>query len=134
MTFVLDASSAAAFVLPDEAPSDDLVALVASERAVVTAHWPSEVANAVLSAHRSARIGAEECEALLATLVQFEVEIEQASIERVAGPVASLARDHGLTVYDAAYLELALREGLPLATLDARLGRAARDAGVVVLQ
>lgn len=132
--FVLDASAAAAFMLPDETPSAALAVVLAEEQALVTAHWPWEVANAVLSAHRSGRIGGEEFDALRDAITHFAVEIEQPSIDTVTGPVTGLARDLGLTVYDAAYLELALRENLPLATLDARLGRAARDAGVTVLQ
>ncbi|MFN8638027.1 MAG: type II toxin-antitoxin system VapC family toxin [Dehalococcoidia bacterium] len=134
MTYVLDASAAAAFVLPDEVPSDDLAASLANDDAIVPANWPAEVVNTVLSARRSRRIGAEECAALLASIAGFAVALEPPSMERTAGPVATLAQERALTVYDAAYLELAIRRGVPLATLDAALARAAREASIAVIE
>lgn len=62
------------------------------------------------------------------------IQVADASWEQVFGVVAPIALDHSLSVYDASYLELAMREGLPLATLDQALARAARAAGVELLQ
>ena len=76
----------------------------------------------------SARSG--ECPPLCASLDALPIEIEPVSTSRAWGPALALADQHGLSVYDATYLELALRLGLPLATLDRALGAAARAAGV----
>jgi predicted nucleic acid-binding protein len=75
---------------------------------------------------------ADMTEALHAVL-SLPIEIDRDTTRRVAGETTGLARQHGLTVYDAAYLELAMRLGATLATSDAALARAARKAGVGLL-
>jgi predicted nucleic acid-binding protein len=66
-------------------------------------------------------------------LQELPISIDSESVSAALGPVLQLGREYGLTSYDAAYLELAMRRGLPMATLDERLATAARQAGVVLV-
>jgi predicted nucleic acid-binding protein len=128
MGFVIDASVAACWAFGDE---DHPVATQALERLrSEVAHAPSlfrlEVCNVVLVNERRGRITETDGKAFLRSLARLPI---QRDVEPVEPELLRLARTFGLSAYDAAYLELALRLGLPLATLDGRLGRAAVDAG-----
>lgn len=129
---VLDASVALAWCFADEqSPLADAVAdLLTTDRAVVPAIWPLEVGNALLSAERGDRLAAAERPALLRLLGALPIEIEPLELAQVVGPVTDLARESGLSVCDAAYLELASRLRAPLATLDQRLADSARRLGI----
>lgn len=132
MIFVLDASITAAWALPDEssALADNLLTLAQTDGAVVPSLWWYEIRNILLVAERRKRILAADADAFLRSLARMAI----AEQESGDGPaVLRLARLHQLSVYDAAYLELAIREGLPLGTLDRDLARAARQEDVVVL-
>lgn len=131
MPFVLDASIVGCWCFHDEhdARADaawDLLELN-KERALVPLHWWFEVRNVALYGERRGRVTADY-------VTQFFQRLERMTIERVAVPdqtaVFLLARKRQLTFYDAAYLELAQREGLALATLDKQLADAARAEGV----
>jgi predicted nucleic acid-binding protein len=132
--FVLDASVAAAWCFADEStPASDALRESMTDRiAVVPALWHAETANLLLSAERRRRITSERCTELLEQLDLLPVETV-AETERARGPVLRLARTHGLTIYDASYLDLALQRGIELATRDQDLCRAARTAGVVLI-
>lgn len=132
MAFVLDCSVAMAWVFPDEA-SETTARLrdsLTDGRAFVPSLWPVEVGSVLLAAARRGRVGADEWAGICASLDALPIEIEPVSTTRVWGEALELAHRHQLSVYDATYLELALRLQLPLATLDRELAAAARSAGV----
>ena len=134
MTFVLDCSVTMAWVFPDEAtPETDLLCdSLVDGRALVPALWPVEVGNVLRVATTRRRIARAEWDRICGNLAALPVEIDPVSTSVVWGPVLELAYDHQLSVYDAVYLELAVRMKLPLATLDGALAAAARRAGVEV--
>ena len=99
----------------------------------VPALWPFEVANALASAQRRDRITAKGIDLFLEQLRQLPIHVERREALWLCKAAIALAREHSLSAYDAAYLELAKREGLPLATLDETLRRAAQLAGVAIL-
>ena len=132
MIFVLDASISAAWALPDETSvlADNLLTLAQLDGAVVPSLWWYEIRSILLIAERRKRIATADADLFLRSLARMAI--------RVAGlgdgqSILRLARVHQLSVYDAAYLELALRESLPLGTLDRNLARAAEQENVVVL-
>jgi predicted nucleic acid-binding protein len=126
--FVPDASVTLTWCFEDEATvwSDALLdQLKAGDEAIVPALWPVEVANAVLIGVRRRRISAEKASRFFEDLRALPIHIDYQNSETTFGRVFALAAQQGLTVYDAAYLEVATRMSLPLATLDDDLkGRA----------
>jgi len=129
-SFVVDASISAAWFLPDEATPATEAALqaTATQEVWVPAIWLLEVGNLLLSAQRRKRITAEKRRELAAAAAALRVRVDR---EPVAIPALDeLAARHALSAYDAAYLELALRRGLPLATQDGALVAAMAKAGV----
>jgi len=100
------------------------------EEALVPSLWPLEVANVLLVAERTKRLTKAQSMRLLKLLYDLPIIAENTTTERAWGEVLSLGRDYSLSSYDASYLELAMREGLPLATQDGSLKRAARKCGV----
>jgi len=134
---VLDASLTVAWCFSEEATaySEAVLDLLASGgEAVAPAIWPFEVANALLVAERRKRITVAQVTSVLQRIANLPIALDPMRVDRGFGPILSAARDEKLTEYDAAYLELALREGLPLATLDDRLRRAARNSGIAVVR
>ncbi len=135
--FVLDASIVLSWCFPDENPGlarqfADL--FKQGHAAIAPAFWPHEVLNALLAGERRKRITAAQTRSFLTDLAVLPIELEQFPPATVFGRIQSLGREHGLTAYDAAYLDLSLTAGLPLATLDADLTRACQKAGGVLLQ
>jgi len=132
LSFVLDASVTLAWCFKDESDVRAAKALghLSSTTGVVPSIWGLEVANALLVAERRGRLSAAEATDVVELLRELRIEIDPTPREIVFGPVLSLARAQKLSAYDSAYLELALREGLPLATLDVRLAEAAEKLGV----
>jgi predicted nucleic acid-binding protein len=133
MAYVLDASVSAYWAFADE---DHPVAEMAfsslqTEEVVVPALWWFEIRNILVVNERRGRIDQRDSDLFLQALTQFRICIDRAPEQT---DVLRIARDQGLSVYDAAYVELAHRERLPLATLDRRLGEAARLMGVQLLQ
>ncbi len=134
--FVLDASVALAWCFHDEATreSDALLDRLAGEIAVeAPAIWALEVANILVMAERKGRIGSAAIAEFVALLETLDIRIDDAPAARSLGEILALARREGLSSYDAAYLDLAMRRGLPLATRDAALAKVARRAGVAVV-
>jgi predicted nucleic acid-binding protein len=132
---VLDASLALRWFLEDETDrkySLEILASLADKRAVVPILWFYEVGNGLLMAHRRKRISVDQIDGFLTRLKTLPIEAAQQ-----AGPdvleLPLLAQRYGLTNYDAAYLAVAIRTGLPLATADANLRVAAAAARVKVL-
>ena len=130
--FVLDASVAAAWLFDDESDPRADAALTALERegAVVPQLWHLEVRSAVLVAERRGRIRAEESEERLRFLQQLPI---RTNTDPDLAAAMKLARALGLSFYDCLYLELARRFGLPLATLDRALARAATAEGLALI-
>jgi predicted nucleic acid-binding protein len=131
---VVDASVALAWCLSDEEDelAERVLAQVASDGAIAPAHWPLEVANGLLSAERRGRLEVGDSEQARRLLADLQIEIIPVELSTAAGMVLDTARSHGLSAYDAAYLDLASFRGLALATLDADLSNAAAAAGVPI--
>jgi len=133
--FVLDASVTMAWAFREElTPFAErlLTDLVAGE-ALVPAIWPLEVANVLLVSERRGRINRVDVARFTELLFGMPIRVHAATEGIAFEEALPLARDTGLSVYDASYLELAGRLGLPLATLDAALVRAAGKVGVTIL-
>ncbi len=132
---VIDSSITMAWCFEDEKTSyteSILDALSAQSVAVVPALWPFEVLNVLVFAQRRKRMTQAQALRFWRELQSFSISIDERHIGHSSLEVMSLADQHQLTAYDAAYLELALREGLPLATLDEELRKAAKSAGVPI--
>ena len=132
---MLDASLTLQWFLEDEAGREYGLAVLASlstKRAAVPILWFYEVGNGLLMAHRRKRITLDKIDGFLSLLKALPIDAaEQVPSEILDLP--PLAQQYGLTNYDAAYLALAIRLNLPLATTDADLRRAAAAAGVGIL-
>lgn len=102
--------------------------------AVVPSLWPFEIANGLASAERRKRINRVQTEEFLETLRKLPIHAERRESVWLCQATLRLARECGLTAYDAAYLDLAMREQLQLATLDRDLRDAARAIGVATLE
>ena len=135
-SFVLGCSVAVAWLLEDERiPEADklLDRLDDGGKAVVPGLWRMELGNVLAGAERRNRISGTGIARSLGILARLPILTDPQTDERALRETLELARREYLTTYDAAYLELAMRRGLPLATLDRPLARAARRAGVDVL-
>ncbi len=108
--------------------------LLMSERAYVPVLWLYEVVSVLAKAQRTASITAHKGRGFLEDIKSLDIAVDVESVGYVLGEVHVLAVEHRLSGYDAAYLELAIRKGLPLATLDEELQRAARMVGVELFQ
>jgi len=130
--FVLDASIALAWCLDDETSlsADHALDRLATDEAVVPAIWPLEVANGLRSAERRGRITIADSARVRQLLLSLPIHIEVVDLAAALTEVADLARTFDLSAYDAAYLSLAARRGLPMATADDRLAHACAQAGV----
>lgn len=135
MAFVLDSSVTLAWFLPDEGGEalDRLADRLQQETAYVPCIWPLEVGNALLVAQRRGRIRDSELARMMAALDRLPVEVDMEGSRGGVQVMAEIARSHGLTTYDAAYVELAHRRGVALATLDDRLRKACETLGVPLL-
>lgn len=127
---VLDASVAMSWCYPDERSDYAYSVLDSLEEtsAVVPAHWRLEVANAVLFGERKARLLPSELLRFFSLLDGLLIVVDSQTSARSFTDTLALARAYNLTSYDAAYLELAIRENVTLASLDAPLRRAAKKA------
>jgi predicted nucleic acid-binding protein len=133
--FVVDCSAAAKWLFADESTpaADALLDRLARDRAVVPGHWPLEMANVIVQAERRRRLARADADAFVRQLGRLRIVVDGETPARALAECLVLARDEGLTSYDAAYLELARRRRLALATADAALARAARKRGVGVI-
>jgi predicted nucleic acid-binding protein len=133
-TLVIDCSLTMAWYFKDEAtPYTNAVrASLATERAVVPALWPLEVTNVLLLGERRKRSNQTRATKWLRFLSALPIAVDGETPLRAFDHILNLARNLGLTTYDAAYLELAIRRGLPLATLDHDLEKAAQAVGVTI--
>jgi predicted nucleic acid-binding protein len=131
---VIDASVALAWCFPDERAEQAGWVLdeLRQRRGMVPGIWPLEVTNAILAGERRKRVIAADVSRFFALLSQLSLAVDVTTARQSFADILPLARAHGLSAYDASYLELAMREGCTLATLDAKLRRAAKASGVAV--
>lgn len=135
MSLVLDCSVTLAWVYRDEITTavSDVFDVVRKGGAWVPDLWRLEVANALQTGIRRKRHSADFRDATLTDLSHLPIEVDAETSDRAWGATLQVAIQHQLTLYDAAYLELALRRDVPLATLDEDMRRAARTEKVRVL-
>lgn len=130
--FVVDNSVVMAWCFEDEAGdyADAVLQCLEDGEAVVPAVWPLEVGNVLLVAERKRRLGKADVARFLELVGSLPISVEQESPDRMLTDIIALAREFQLSTYDASYLDLAMRSGLPLATQDQALAKAARKCGV----
>ncbi|MDZ7752497.1 MAG: type II toxin-antitoxin system VapC family toxin [Gammaproteobacteria bacterium] len=135
MTFVLDASVTLAWLFEDEVTpeTDSVLERFELEEALVPKLWLYEVANVLVVGERRKRIMEAQSHRFMALLADLPIRVAEANRNSVWSAALPLAREQALSVYDAAYLELAMSEALPLATRDKGLKAAAANVGVPVL-
>ena len=133
--FVLDCSVAVAWLFEDEATpkTDALLERLKDTGAVVPRLWHLELGNVLAGAERHERISSSRLAAYVELLDRLPITTDTETENRALREILALARKKGLTTYDAAYLELAMRRGAELATLDKTLTRAAHGVGVATL-
>lgn len=135
MSFVLDNSVAMCWLLNDGKPADvayarKVLGALRSVAAVVPSLWALEAANVLTRLEAKGLITEAHSQAFVGTLVRLPIATDSGTASHALGDTMNIARRYKLSAYDAAYLELAMREGLPLSTLDADLDKAARKVGV----
>lgn len=134
-SLILDASLALSWALPDEASaySDAILNRVARFGALAPALWLHEIANGLLMAQRRGRYTTAQRMAFVEELLRLPIEVESSAARAVLDGQAALAERYALTAHDAAYLDLALRRNLPMATQDKAMKAAAGKAGVAIV-
>jgi predicted nucleic acid-binding protein len=130
--FVLDCSVTMAWAFHDEATdyTDSVRDSLADARAVVPSLWRIEVANACIVGERRKRLDEARTTRFLALLASLPIIVDGETAARAWADTPHLARAHNLSAYDATYLELAIRRGLPMACLDGKLKAACQAVGV----
>lgn len=132
---VLDCSIAMTWCFEDEATDATRAVLerMESEYALVPSLWRVEIANVLAITERRGRITRARATEFVEALAELSILVDEETSSRALGPILELARSQNLPSYDAAYLELAMRRGVPLATTDRALRAAAESAGVPLL-
>lgn len=139
MSLVLDNSVAMLWLLPQSNPAgmalaDKVLTQLQNDGAMAPSLWTLEAANVIAKCQRLGKITQAQASAFVALLEGLGIAIDASTSQRALHDTLDLARQFRLSAYDAAYLELALREQLPLATLDDALQNAAREAGVMLVE
>lgn len=137
MSFVLDASVALLWLAPETNPAGGDYAAAAllalkDSQAIVPSLLALEIANVVAKLETKGVVSEADSQRYIALLGRLNITVDQATAAHALGETLNLARRYKLSAYDAAYLELALRSGLPLATLDTDLAKAATNTGVLI--
>lgn len=132
--FVLDNSIVMSWCFQDEASdyADAALDSLEASEAIVPSVWPLEVANVLLVAERKRRLSRADTARFVSLVRSLPILVEDETPDRILGEIPALARDYGLSSYEASYLDLSIRASLPLATLDRDLRRAARRCGVAL--
>jgi predicted nucleic acid-binding protein len=135
--FVVDASVVLTWCFPDE--NSALAQRIAQmfkegDSAIAPSFWPREVLNAFLAGEKRKRISGDLIRTFLTDLATLPIALQELQADAVFDRIQSLSREHGLTPYDAAYLDLAQTNGLPIATLDEALIRASARASVDLIR
>lgn len=132
--FILDASVALSWYFKDEANAyaDSVAAACATSNIIVPSLWFLEIANIIVMGERRGRSTVAQAATWLGFLESLPIITDEAPASGTCNNIINLARSYELSAYDAAYLELALRRSLPLATLDKKLRAAAKAAGITL--
>lgn len=132
--FVLDCSVAMSWCFEDEVSvyADLVLDALKDTEAVVPSLWPLEVANVLSVAERRSRLSESQMTRAITLFQALPIRVDTLTAQQALGSTLSLARKHGLSAYDAAYLEVAMREGLPLATADKQLLKVVKACGITV--
>lgn len=132
---VVDGSVALAWCFEDEfdAHATRVLQVVAKDGGSVPSLWALEVANGLLVGKRRGRLTPADVERFLTLFLKLPLTVDDLPMEQALKAVLPMAQQFGLTVYDATYLELAMREGRALATKDRQLMAAARECGVTLV-
>jgi predicted nucleic acid-binding protein len=132
--FVLDTSVVMAWCFEDETNSfaDTILERLSEGSAIVPGIWPLEVGNVLVVAERRDRISKADSTRFVTLLRELPIEVDFSSKDRILNSVLNLAREQSISTYDAAYLDLAMQVGIPLATLDLALRSAAERCGVTI--
>ena len=133
---VIDASVALAWCFPDEASdyADGVLVALDGRTAMVPAIWSLEITNALLVGERRKRIRQPEARRFIELLKGLTILEDGQPFAETVSNVLPLAREYDLSAYDAAYLDVAVRHGAPLATLDKALQKAGRAAGLKIFE
>lgn len=133
---MIDCSVTMAWCFEDEASpyADYILAQFPTQEALVPSLWPLEIANVLLVGERRKRLTAADTTRFLTLLSTLPITIDEETSYRALNQTLALAREQVISAYDAAYLELAMREGVPFATLDTRLQKAAISLGIDVIE
>ena len=133
---VLDSSIALCWCFEDEATDGtrQLLDTLRADAAAVPNLWHVEIANVLALAERRRRITAADAAQFIALLDELEIDVDEETRNRAFTRILDLARQQRLTAYDAAYLELAMRLGVPLASKDRDLCDAAERVGVTAVR
>jgi predicted nucleic acid-binding protein len=118
--------------MPDESPNLNILDQVVENGAIVPSLWSLEIGNVLLMAERKKRITLEQRQKAIHTLAELPIVVDTLTSDHAWLETMELAERYDLTLYDASYLELALRRSLPLATFDKSLKQAAKQASVLV--
>ena len=134
--FVVDNSVIMSWCFKDETNkyADTILDRLVFSTALVPSIWPLEVCNVLLVAERKKRLSEADSSRFLELLNELPILIEQEPAERMMREILALARENQLSSYDASYLNLAMRRGLPIATLDISLIKAAKQTKVPVVE
>lgn len=132
MPLVVDASITLSWYLADEESeyANRVLDSLRRDQGLVPSIWSLEVANGLLVAERRGRVTRAEVTRVSAVILSLPILLREVNLESALGHILELGYDWNLTAYDAAYLNLAMQEALPIATLDANLRRAAAQVGV----
>ncbi len=135
MDFVLDASVALSWCFRDENTpiTNQLLDRLEKEKAWVPNIWPLEIGNILITAERRKRIPYADMVQFLELLDKLPIKVDQETTAKAFHETLLLAHSHKLTTYDASYLELAMRKGVPLATKDSALSAVAKQFGIQLL-
>jgi predicted nucleic acid-binding protein len=133
--FVLDCSVSISWIFSDEHSdyAKTVLRLLANRQAIVPSIWFLEMANVLIVGERRGRITQAQTSEALLLLDALDIVVDDSTENQAFSATLTKAREQGLAAYDAAYLELAIRLQIPLATLDERLSSAASRCGVVLL-
>jgi predicted nucleic acid-binding protein len=134
--FVIDNSVVMSWCFQDETNkyADVVLGFLEEGAAYVPAIWPLEVSNVLLVAERRKRLSQADSSHFISLLFELPIIVEQESPERMLSEILALAREYKLSSYDASYLDLAMRKGLPLATTDMNIIAAAKRSSVPIIK
>lgn len=135
MSFILDCSITMTWCFYDEATThtDALLESLNNSCAWVPIIWPLEVANVLWASERSNKIKQADAVQFKLLLMKLPIQLDETTTRQIFENIADIARAQDITIYDASYLELAIRKGLALATLDKQLIKAAKRVGVTII-